>query len=96
MVIHIVIFKLINNDLDTTEDLITELSTLKNLPFPIELTVLRKSNIIKSYIDGDVVLFSKFESKEDLDAYMIDDRHLEVIRNTSTNIEDKYVLDFIV
>ncbi len=96
MVIHIVIFKLINNDLDTTEDLITELRTLKNLPFPIELTVLRKSNIIKSYIDGDVVLFSKFESKEDLDAYMIDDRHLEVIRNTSTNIEDKYVLDFIV
>lgn len=96
MVIHIVIFKLIKNDGNSIEGLITELDKLKSLSFPLELTVLRKSNILKSYIDGDVVLYSKFKSKEGLNAYMIDHRHLEIIASTSDNIRDKYILDLII
>ncbi len=94
MIIHIVVFKLINTEIIAIENIKQKLDTLKNLSFPVVLEIIEKSNILKSYIDGDLVLFSKFKNEKDLELYMKDPKHLEVIENTSHNIQEKYILDF--
>ncbi|MEW7277261.1 Dabb family protein [Aquimarina sp. 2201CG1-2-11] len=94
MIVHIVIFKLFENDSNSIEDFISELEILKKLPFSLKLKVVKKSNIFKSYIEGDVLLYSEFNSKEDLNDYMNNHKHLKVIEDTSSKIQDKYILDF--
>ncbi|OEJ98797.1 hypothetical protein A8C32_06290 [Flavivirga aquatica] len=94
MVIHIVIFKLIKTDTTSIDSLKEQLFRLKDLPYLADFDIIEKSNLLKSYIDGDLVLFSKFKNKKDLELYMTDETHLEVIKNTSINIQEKYILDF--
>ncbi|WP_062057295.1 Dabb family protein [Aquimarina longa] len=95
MIIHIVIFKLIENDIKSVNTIKKELIKLKDLPYLLHFDLIEKSNILNSYIkDGDLILFSKFKTKDDLCLYMTDQKHLEVIKKTSNNIQEKYTLDF--
>lgn len=94
MIIHIVIFKLINTDTKSVDNIKKELFRLRSLPYLLAFDLVEKSNILKNYIDGDLLLFSKFENENDLHSYMKDQKHLEIIKKTSNNIQDKYILDF--
>ncbi len=96
MIIHIVIFELYKNDIKSIENIKNELLRLKSLPFARELDVVEKGNILKTHLHGDLILFSKFNSIEELHAYMEDQKHLEIIKATSSNIKEKYVLDFTI
>ena len=94
MTVHIVIFQLIETDAVSLKRFKESLSELKDLSFLIEFSLIEKSNLLKSYIDGDIVLFSKFKNENDLQLYMTDPKHLQIIKNTSENIKDKFILDF--
>ncbi|TPN87486.1 Dabb family protein [Aquimarina algicola] len=94
MVFHIVIFKLIQNNDDAIDFIKRELLSLKKLPEVLGLDIVEKDAVIKNDIEGDIVLFSQFKNRKDLQSYMEAPIHLEVIKNTSGNIEKKHILDF--
>ncbi|WP_299184330.1 Dabb family protein [uncultured Aquimarina sp.] len=94
MIVHIVLFKLIRTDIDIVDSFIKELLKLKVLSYYIEFEVVTKTSIIKTDLDGDVILFSLFENEEKLQSYMTDQKHLQIINRTSKFIDKKYVLDY--
>ena len=94
MIVHIVLFKLIRTDIDIVDSFIKELLKLKALSYYIEFEVVTKTCIIKTDLDGDVILFSLFENEEKLQSYMTDQKHLQIINRTSKFIDKKYVLDY--
>ncbi|WP_299184143.1 Dabb family protein [uncultured Aquimarina sp.] len=95
MIVHIVIFKLIQPSTSVITKLKEELLTLRKLSHSLEFSVSEKFQMLKTYLEGDVILFSTFKNEKQLELYMTDPKHLEVIKNTSEIIEEKYVFDFI-
>jgi hypothetical protein len=52
-------------------------------------------NITASINAYDVVLYSEFNSKEDLDAYLVHPEHVKVADFIKTVISDRKVVDYI-
>ncbi|MFR5265880.1 Dabb family protein [Clostridium sp.] len=95
MIKHIVMWKLkeenkeknamkIKNDLEALKDKIEELKS-------IEVGI----NFNESEAAYDVVLYSEFESKEDLDSYQNNKDHKEVGAFVRTCVIDRKVVDYI-
>ena len=90
MIVHIVCFYL--EDKSKKREVKKHLMKLKALQYFIELDIIEK--FIHNKIEGDIVLFSKFKNEKELNRYMQDPVHLEVIRNTSALLKNKEVIDF--
>ena len=89
---HLVVFKLHDNSAKAIDFMLEQLSKLKALPYGHELSLATK--LIKSDIEGDVVLFAQYPSEDMLNGYMKDPLHLAVIAATSPNIKSKATVDF--
>ena len=90
MIVHIVCFKLV--DKSKTKEVKNELLKLKTLHYTLDLEIIEK--FIHNKVKGDIVLFSRFKNEEQLNYYMKDPLHIEVISNTNALIKNKDVIDF--
>ena len=97
MVKHIVAWN-IKEDLDkelTLNTLKEKLDGLKN-----EIDFLQKIevgfNFNSSEAAHDVVLYSEFLSKEDLEAYIVHPAHVKVGKYVRSVVKDRVVIDYII
>lgn len=93
MIHHIVLFHLINDDKSTIESVKRDLTELQSLRYPSDLTIYDRG-FTHNQMKGELVLVSKFESKDLLEEYMVDEVHKKVKERTSPMIKDKKVIDF--
>jgi hypothetical protein len=97
MVKHIVMWKIkdgFNKD-EIYEQIKEKVLSLKEfIPEIKHIEVGR--NITASINAYDVVLYSEFDSKEDLDTYLVHPEHVKVADFIKTVISDRKVVDYIV
>jgi hypothetical protein len=94
MIKHIVFFKLNDNSEKNKKLVKDKLLTLKD-----NIKVLKHIevgiNFAKEDRAYDLALITEFESKEDLDAYALDQFHQNVIKFIKTVANDTKVVDFV-
>lgn len=95
MVKHIVMWN-IQESLDKEETLQTLKSTLEGLMGKVE--VLRKVEVGFNYNDTpsahEVVLYTEFDSKEDLETYLVHPAHVEAGKYVRSVVKDRVVVDY--
>ena len=93
MVRHIVFFKLNEQNSDKKEILFQKLNNLKNdIDFIKHLEV--GVNFTESERAYDISLIVDLDSKEDLKAYAVHDKHLPVVEYIKSNGIDTKVVDY--
>jgi len=97
MVKHIVMWKIkdgFNKD-EIYEQIKEKVLSLKE--FIPEIKHIEVGRNITSSINAyDVVLYSEFDSKEDMDTYLVHPEHVKVADFIKTVISDRKVVDYIV
>ncbi|KAA1242634.1 Dabb family protein [Aquimarina sp. RZ0] len=93
MIHHIVLFRLINDNKNTIESVKRDLATLQSLRYPSDFIIYDKG-FTHNQMKGELVLVSKFKTKNLLEEYLVDTLHKQVKERTSPMIKDKKVIDF--
>ena len=68
----------------------------KKLPQAVEIEVVIGENLFASVPPTDVVLYSTFRTREDLQAYAVHPLHLEVVDFIKKVVAERRVVDFEV
>lgn len=93
MLTHVVFFKLKDKSSGTLEKLKNDLLALKE-QIPVLRSIEVGIDILQTERSFDLVLYSKFDSLEDMQAYQIHPAHLKVAEYIQTVKETVYAVDF--
>lgn len=92
MIRHVIMWKFKEGEQEKMHEFLGELSSLRGqIPQIVDMEVG-----VDYGVDGnfDAVLISTFRSREDLEAYKIDPRHMVVAKKCSTIRTDRVAVDF--
>ncbi len=96
MVVHIVMFKFKDEDkkanIKKVESKLNQLA--QDLPIIKQMEV--GVNFVQSPRAFDLSLYSKFDSKEDLETYATHEKHVEVVNFIKTVVSDIKAVDYIL
>jgi len=96
MIVHIVMFKFQDENKDSNIEIVKG----KLLQLDKDLSLIKKMEVGVDFNQSerayDLVLYTHFDSKEDLNSYAVDDKHQEVVKFIKSVTIDTKVVDYIL
>jgi len=94
MVVHIVMFKFKDEDKTSNVEKVRDMLNKLGGELPMVKFMEVGVDFDKTERAFDLSLYSKFNSKEDLKAYAVDEKHLEVVKFIKSVTTDVKVVDY--
>jgi len=96
MIVHIVMFKFKDED----KDINIQKVKAKLIQLEKDLEIVKQMEVGIDFVGSersyDLVLYSKFDSKEDLSTYATHEKHLEVVKFIKEVTRDIKAVDYIL
>ena len=94
MIVHIVMFKFKDEDKTSNVEKVRDMLNKLGEELPMVKFMEVGVDFDKTERAFDLSLYSKFNSKEDLKAYAVDEKHLEVVKFIKSVTTDVKVVDY--